>query len=245
MFIFLRLLLAHFLGDFPLQFDFIFKLKPQGWKGIIPHVLIIVFCCIVLSWPYLHLPQMWFFIILIGSTHLIQDSIKISYGTLHHSFWTYLADQLFHVGLIALVFLTDLSQLSAPKDSGNFLIALYSNDTVVIYLIFLILATYNGYFLIRCFKDTFLGSSSAPLFEKWYGMLERAIIVSCFLIQEFFILLIPIALLLRPIVFIFLKERKSLHKSFIFSVDTVLSWLIALITGFTMSYLLQAKHSIY
>ena len=33
MFLFIRLLLAHFLGDFPFQFDKIYKLKLTGFKG--------------------------------------------------------------------------------------------------------------------------------------------------------------------------------------------------------------------
>jgi len=77
MFIFLRLLLAQFIGDFPLQFGSIYKLKCKGLKGVIPHVIIIAVMFILLSWPYLKLLDMWVFIAFVSMMHLFQDQAKM------------------------------------------------------------------------------------------------------------------------------------------------------------------------
>jgi hypothetical protein len=244
MFLFLRLLLAHFIGDFPLQFDSIFKMKQKGWTGCIPHVLIIVACCIALSWPYLGNPLMWAFIAFIGVTHLIQDSMKLKYSTPKHSFWTYLMDQGFHVAAMAFIFLTDLKNLQPPNET-NFFIRLYCNDMLVVYLIALIFATYNGFFLIRTFKLSFLNKADrSNSFEKWYGMAERALIVSFFLITGPLFCLLPVILLLRPLIFLLLIRQLRLHKDFISLRDVTLSWTIAILGGLGLS-LFQACYFIY
>jgi hypothetical protein len=227
MFLFLRLLLGHFLGDFPFQFNSIFKLKLKGFFGIIPHVLIILACCIALSWPYLTEPSLWLFILFIGITHLIQDWVKIKYGSIKCSFWPYVADQIFHAATIAVVLLTPLKNLPAPG-GDNFLVRLYNNDQLVKYLIAVIAATYNGYFMIRCFKDSFIGRANCNAFEKWYGIAERAMIVSCFALGGFWFLLLPVILFLRPPVFSLAAKRFLLHADFKALQDTLLSWTLAL-----------------
>ncbi|MFA5117495.1 MAG: DUF3307 domain-containing protein [Candidatus Omnitrophota bacterium] len=237
MFIFFRLLLAHFLGDFPFQFNIIFKLKTSGLKGIVPHALIIFFCSLALSWPYLHLPQLWFFLLFLAAAHLLQDSIKLRYGAAKHCFWAYILDQISHVGIISLVFLTDLKQLTPPAAGHNLIIRLYSNDQLVIYLIALIFATYNGYFLIRCFKDNFLERASYNAFEKWFGIAERAIIVSFFFIRSSFCFLLPVSLLLRPAIFALCNKKLKIHKDFMTLRELILSWIIAVVSGLIFSLL--------
>lgn len=245
MFLFLRLLLAHFIGDFPLQSDLIFRLKHEGLKGILPHALVILLCCATLSWPYLHLPQVWIFIVFVSVLHLFQDSLKLSYSVLKHSLWTYLLDQLFHVATISLIFFTGLKDIAAPAENNNILIALYNNDLLIIYVIALILATYNGYFLIRSFRNTFCGCAGKySLFEKWFGMAERALIVTFFIIQGKWFILLPAVLLLRPMVFSIFGRVLSLEKSFTCLQDILLSWSVAMLTGLAL-FLLQAFHLIY
>jgi len=238
MFIFLRLLLAHFIGDFPLQFSSIYKLKHKGLWGIVPHALIVTVCGILFSWPYLHIPLMWYFIIFIGVTHLIQDSIKLNFGNPKSSFWTYSLDQLSHVGLIALVFLTDLKNLAPPTESANLLIRLYSNDKLVVYVIALILATYNGFYLIKNFKMTFLDKADREnSFEKLYGMGERAVIVSAFLGGGPFYFLLPIIALIRPIFFFVGLKVFRLHKEFISLTEIILTWTIGILAGLLLHLL--------
>ncbi|MDD5775739.1 MAG: DUF3307 domain-containing protein [Candidatus Omnitrophica bacterium] len=244
MFLFIRLLLAHFIGDFPLQFNFIFKLKLKGLRGVIPHALIIFFCGIAMSWPYLHMPLIWGFLAFIAVTHLIQDSLKINYGKPKHGFWAYVIDQITHASLISLIFFTGLKDLPAPEPS-NWFVRLYSHDGLAIYLIILIAATYNGHFLIRCFKDSFVKNANpCDAYEKWFGMFERLAIVSLFLTRLPLWAVILLSLALRPLTYVSLKERLSLHRCFVAVPDMVLSWIIGLAGGMTL-YLLQSRYPVY
>jgi len=241
MFFFLRLLLGHFIGDFPLQTNKIYGLKHRGLWGGIPHALLIVASFLALSWPYLHLPQVWFFIILMGLIHLWQDSVKVSYaGFTKYSFWLYLLDQCFHIALISTVFLTGLKNL-APPLPVNSLVSLYINDSLIVYLIALIAATYNGFFLIRIFKLTFMTRVGRYTdFEKWYGMLERALIVTFCVFPKAWIFLAPL-LLMRPALFSLNKKMKFAHRSFIKPKEILLSWIIGLTIGLL---LLRVIHSL-
>ncbi len=232
MFLFLRLLLAHFIGDFPLQFNKIYNLKHKGLIGILPHALIIMGCLIIFSWPYLNLPGLWGFIFFVTIIHLFQDSIKTGYKGTKYSFWFYLVDQLSHVALIAMVLFTDLKNLRPPQNPDGFIVTLYNNNLLVIYLIAIIIAAYNGYFMIRNLKNTFLGKAcSCSASEKWYGMLERAALVSIFLLDRYLFLFISGVLLLRPLFFIFGRKRLALNQEFIGGSEAILSWIVAIATG--------------
>ena len=237
MFIFLRLLLAHFIGDFPLQFSRIYKLKYKGLKGIVPHSAIIAGCLILLSWPYLKLPGLWGFICLVTITHLLQDWIKIVWAKdQKETFWQYLSDQFLHIAVIAAVFLTGLKNLKPAGQTIGPLASLYNNDTIIVYLIFLIAATYNGAYMIETFKNTFLKTRhNYTPFEKWYGMLERTITVLIFLPAGIFLMIIPFIFCLRlPIYRLALKYKFILNKEFISFLEISLSGAIALAAGITL-----------
>lgn len=236
MFIFLRLLLAHFIGDFPLQFNKVFALKLKGLKGGIPHALFVTASFIFFSWPYLNMPAMWAFIIFLGSIHLVQDRIKLMFKKIKFAFWFYILDQLMHVGTICLVFLTDLKNAAPPIESNPF-VAVYNNDLVILYFIAAIFVTYNGFFLIRNFKDSLLGRIIGPFhaYEKWYGMAERLVLLTIFLLGNCYFLLIPAVLFVRPFIAVMGKKPLNLsHKvvNWMLSwVEILLSWTVGLGTG--------------
>lgn len=240
MFIFIRLLLAHFIGDFPLQFNKIYALKNRGLAGIIPHVLIIMACYIALSWPFLKLPGIWGFIAFLTIIHLFQDSIKLGYKGVKYAFWFYLLDQFFHIALIALIFITGLKNLDPVRKPDNLLVSLYNNDLLIIYLIAVIFATYNGYFMIRNLKATFLRKiCPCAMTEKWYGMLERTALVSIFLLDKYLFIFISGVLLLRPVAFIIGRKKLALNQDFIAGSEALLSWAIGLIAGLLLYIIKQ------
>lgn len=223
-------MLAHFIGDYLLQFNRIYALKHKGLKGIIPHVLLVVLCFIILSWPYLGLSSMWIFIAYIGIVHLFQDWIKIELTKIREErfFWYYLYDQLIHVLTIMAVFLTPLKNLSYPKNPANFLLPIYNNNIAMLYLIALIVATYNGFYMIINIRKTFLKSQYAySEFEKQFGMLERAIIVSLFFVKLPF--LSPLVFGLRPLLFKLSKGK--INAEFVSSTEAAMSWFIGIGTG--------------
>jgi hypothetical protein len=239
MFFFLRLLLAHFIGDFPLQFDRVFRLKHKGFLGIIPHATLIIASLAAMACPYLNRLDVWAFILFVGVTHLLQDSLKLNFGSRKFTFWTYLLDQLFHIGIIACVFLTDLQDLQPPQNTSTIVAALYANDKLIVYLIALIVATYNGFFFIRSFKATFRGGMGKyTSFEKWYGMLERGLIVSVFVGGCYlYFAIIPIWLA-RPFVYRLARTRFKISKRFVVT-DVTLSWIVALVTGIILRIILR------
>jgi len=232
MFIFLRLLLAHFIGDYPLQFNKIYSLKFKGFTGVIPHVLLVTISFIILSLPYLNLGLLWIFILFIATIHLIQDWLKIkcSTVTIDNYLWFYLLDQILHVAALSLIFLTPIKNVSAPKDI-NIITSLYNNNVLVIYLIALIVATYNGLYLITNVKKTFMNIMDMyPPFEKWYGIAERAVILSLFFNIKMLIFL-PLIFLLRPAVFYTAEKKYNIDRRFLSPWEITASWLIALISG--------------
>jgi hypothetical protein len=233
MFIFLRLLLAHFIGDFPLQTDKIFLLKHKGLKGGLPHALLITTSLAALSWPYLNIPMLWGFILFVGVSHYFQDLIKIKYSILKYGFWLYLLDQAAHILTISLVLLTPLRSLGPVNNFSCPLVPYYNSNALVIYLIALIMGTYNGHHLIRNFRNTFFGCpGNYTPFEQWYGMLERAIIVSLFLYDiSYFLWLIPVVFMVRPLLYKFAKRGLNIGELFLSSCEVLFGWIIALLSG--------------
>ncbi|MFC1698861.1 DUF3307 domain-containing protein [Candidatus Omnitrophota bacterium] len=240
MFIFLRLLLAHFVGDFPLQFAEIYKLRYKGIRGTIPHVLIITGCLILCSWPYLHLPGIWAFIGLVSITHLLQDWVKIARTKdQKEGFWPYLSDQLLHIAIIATVFFTGLKGLKPVEGIASPLLSFYNNDKIIIYLTLLIAGSYSGTYLIETFKASFLKNKHRYTpFEKWYGIFERAVTVLIFLPAKTaiaFLLIIPFIFCLRlPIYKAALKYKVSISQEFISFFEVAFSGAIVLAVGITL-----------
>jgi hypothetical protein len=237
MFIFIRLLLAHFIGDYPLQFNAIYALKFKGLKGVIPHVLLVVTSFIILSWPYLRLPGLWGFIAFIGITHLFQDWIKVKWKRIKEGnyFWFYVLDQILHIAVIMSVFLTGLKKLQPPTHAPGLMVSIYNNDLAVIYLIAIIFVTYNGFYMISNFKKTFLRINYIyPSFERGYGMVERAVFVTIFFIGGFSLYLIPAIFLIRPLVFLLGENRLKINKQFISLSEMALSWVVAIASGIVL-----------
>ncbi len=248
MFIFIRLILAHFIGDFPLQFDSIYRLKHQGLKGTVPHALLVSLSYILFLWPYLNQPRIWMIILFLGITHLFQDTLKLNFSQLKYSFWTYVLDQCSHIGLVAAaVFLTGIHALPAPLEV-NRLVKIYNSDVIVMFLIAMIFATYNGFYLARSFKNSFLGGAGKyNIFEKWYGIVERAVIVFIFFYGGIYLLFIPVILLIRILLYwaVVHKSLKiGIDKEFISVPDMFINWTIAGVTGFAL-YLIIINRQLF
>ncbi|MBU1854032.1 MAG: DUF3307 domain-containing protein [Candidatus Omnitrophica bacterium] len=245
MFIFLRLLLAHFIGDFPLQSNSIYKLKYRGLKGIVPHSVIIAGSLILFSWPYLKLPGLWGFICVVTIAHLLQDWMKMVWKKgQKENFCQYLLDQFLHIGVIATVFLTGLKNLKPPEQAVGKLASFYNTDKIIVCLILLIVATYNGNYMIETFKYTFLKTRhNYTLFESWYGMFERAMIVLIFLYGGVFLMIIPFVFCLRfPVYRVALKNKLDLSEEFVSFLEISLSGTIALAAGIIL-YLIEPSGS--
>ena len=136
MFLFLRLILAHFLADFPLQPDLIYKVKLRSFWGQTLHAVIFIICSIVLCWPFLRIKSLWILIVFLGTVHLLIDCLKIKYfNTKKYKVGTFLADQTLHVATISVIFLTNLKGLSFSPQIPSLIGRLYANDGLITFLI--------------------------------------------------------------------------------------------------------------
>ncbi|WP_250254193.1 DUF3307 domain-containing protein [Chryseobacterium sp. Marseille-Q3244] len=98
--IFIKLILAHLLGDFILQ--------PNAWvadkenyklksKYLYFHVLIHIVLSLILLWDL----QLWWVAVLVGVTHFIIDAAKLSFQTIKTKKRWFFIDQMLHVLVIA------------------------------------------------------------------------------------------------------------------------------------------------
>jgi len=235
MFIFIRLLLAHLIGDFLLQFNAIHRLKSYGLAGITVHVLIIIDCLIILSWPYLHRTDIWVFIAFIGMTHIIQDWAKLKFTKKSdQTLLLFLIDQMLHISIIALLFITGLQTIQPlPNSDNHILLGLYNNNVLILFLIAVIIASYAGhYFIILCKKNYLKKSSCNDAFGQWYGYIERAVIVSTFFAEKLWPLLIPLIIMARPLLFWSMKDRLFLSEHFVSKTDITMTCFVGVTVGF-------------
>jgi len=183
---------------------------------------------------------LWIFISFLGTTHLFQDWLKLKFTTTRGSFWGYLSDQLLHILLISLVFITNLKNLPPPQANGNIFITIYNNNAIIAYLTAIIIAGHNGIYMIRDLKTTFFNKKHLYTpFEKWYGILERTFIVTAIFADKLFFLLIPLVCLIRPLAFHWTKGKFHVTSEFLSSKDMILSWVLAILTGIVLNITMQ------
>jgi hypothetical protein len=109
------LLIAHLLGDFALQADWMIRIKRQrGAWGVLPHIGMIALLTVLAVLPAL--PQWWPYCSIIISSHLLIDVAKISIDQRVRarslSLFLFLLDQLLHGGIIVwMVFLAQRAGL--------------------------------------------------------------------------------------------------------------------------------------
>lgn len=98
--LFLRLLLAHMLGDFVFQSAGLVALKRQGFKGILIHIGVVAFWTFALTWNY---PiKGWAIAFLLSALHFASDWARYYWRarTPLEELASFLGDQLLHIGLI-------------------------------------------------------------------------------------------------------------------------------------------------
>lgn len=237
MFLFYRLLLAHLLADFPLQFTQLFRLKVSSRWGTAFHGGIFTLLALILAYPYLTHNSMWVFIFLLGISHIFIDETKllITCKFKIDNLWFFLLDQGLHIGLIGFLSATSLGRLILNWPLYNFpsfLTQAYNDpqSKVIIYLTAYLIATFGGTFLIYYLKKTFfkkqLGEVIISHPEKYFGILERFLIVSLVIFPGHFYFFIPVVLITRSIA---CAKQKHLGTWIDFLSSTILAIIIGLI----------------
>lgn len=232
MFLFLRLLLAHLLADFPLQFSGLFKLKTENIRGVILHGSIFGLLAVLFSMPYITYPKMGIFLIILWVLHIFTDWLKIKLIKISKKdgIGLFIFDQILHVAAIAIVILFKFPAVTPDK---FFIWDLYANNKFVLYCIFYIFATFTATVLIYYLKKSFIkGSVVFPQKARYYEIFERALIVTLMVLPGHFYIIAIIAAGIKLLVCI---SRKFETKEYDFSLfNFMFSFSIAFFSGIVL-----------
>ena len=186
MFLFLKLILAHLIADFILQFEELYQLKVRSFLGQLLHVLIHGLISLLLLYPYLNKPSIWFFTAALVVIHLTQDLIKYTFTkkTPSNTFAYFMADQACHFLVLSCVFLLPVSHEIRGFPGCALLNSLYRNNLWTLLAIFFIALTFAGSYVLNAFAKSYLKGHS-PLFlitspEMAHAILERTLMAGIF-----------------------------------------------------------------
>ena len=146
--LFIRLILAHFIADFPLQTKEVFHIKSSTRWGVLLHSTIVLVFSTLLSFQYLVNPRVIMIVLIVFITHTIIDKVKLDYlkKNSNSNIKIFILDQFLHISII--FFLTfNFHQkylLVSPFKNAflDYLIEIYNNDILLIYLIGYILSVF-------------------------------------------------------------------------------------------------------
>ncbi len=177
MFLFLKLVLAHMVADFILQFEELYRLKLRSWVGHLLHALCHTAASVAFLLPYLNL-RIWIFILSITIIHYLQDRVKYALQAKDpkNTFWYFTIDQIFHVLFLAAIFFLPESR----EPARGF------NSHITLFLILFIGVSFKAAYFLHSLRRTFFSKNMRPdhfisSFEILWGLIERPIIAFCFL----------------------------------------------------------------
>jgi len=230
MFLFLKLILAHLIADFILQFEELYQLKVRSFLGQLFHVLIHVLVALAILFPYLNEPQIWLYLAGISLAHLTQDGLKYSFTkkSPQNTFLFFMADQLCHVLVIGTIFFFPVSHEIRGFPDCALLDLFYRQNLWTIRTIFFILLTFGGSYTLNAFAKSYI-EGTPPLFmitsaEMLHSMVERTVIAWIFLSSSS----LPM-LLLIPCVGILRLPSKNLRDTKAFLLSLVYAILLCLL----------------
>lgn len=192
--LFVPLLLAHFIADFPLQTGRVFQWKSQGPAGVGIHSGIFVLIALSFSIPLLRQPLMWGYILSLGISHFVIDWLKIFYPNRRgrDDLWTFLFDQLLHTIFVLFIGLLARATLETPQ--------IYLDiQKPATYLCGFVVATFGTSILLAHLRYVFIPSSKGEIKVEGnlYDLLERSLIFILITAPGYLYLFLPIVLLLR------------------------------------------------
>lgn len=246
MFLFLRLVLAHALADFPLQFDALYRIKTKSFFGQLLHGLVVGLCMLLLGFPYISQPLFWFFIIFLVTTHILQDTNKILFNKLlseKENIWIFLVDQVLHLGFIALVIPLKIGNAAPDLLLPDYLQWYMNNDTVL-FLSFFIFLSFGLTYFIPLLQAPLLKKEkiSIPLTkpDRWYGIGERScIFILMVLVPMSIFISFPVSLALKAIYASTAWSKRKGNEPFSASVTTTILGNILVICGWVAFKFLQ------
>lgn len=176
MIVLLKLLIAHFIGDFFLQSKALVRQKSEK-KLASPFLWVHALLHGILAWAILWESEFWYVGAIVGVSHLLIDLAKVYYdpdGSHRHSF---LIDQLLHVaviiGLVYYIEHPDIKQFILNKE-------IYTGHVFGLVLALLLLTAPSAFFLRTFFSQYNItaleGANGLPNAGLWIGILERLLV---------------------------------------------------------------------
>lgn len=175
--IFFRLLLAHLIGDYTLQTDYIAKWKRESFVGVIVHTTIFLFISVILLWDKLDKIwfkwQGWVCLLILYILHIIEDEYR-AYNVRHShkedSIIFFLWDQFIHIIFIYLF---------SPTDN-------YTIEPLIVVLCIFVIGTHFLSVFILYLDRTFYNIDTAYVnFRiKYFYILLRFIVLILFLLPK-------------------------------------------------------------
>lgn len=245
MFIFLRLVLAHLIADFPLQTDEIYRLKVKGQFGQFLHAFVIVAVSALFVAPFLTIPSMWAVLAFIGVCHYIIDNTKLIWNDRIKDkwlFWGFLLDQALHIATaLPCFFITALSNKEAHIAKPAAWALFYNDNTFVIYAIFFVIAVFSSTYIIESFKIAYMPGflyKNPPRILNYYKLFERFVIFTATYLSGIFLVFIPAIVALRKPLSNMIFIDHDARKIFLSVFDTGMNIVVAMSCGIILQYLI-------
>ena len=169
------LYLVHFLADYSLQPSCLVKYKANHFLGVVIHSTVHLLTLLVVLVPFLPNSRVWIVIGIIYITHIIIDQTKVMLNKAHPQYirFFYFLDQIVH--LVVITACAWYAGVLSPGRLSGTALTLYSEPTVILYLLLLVLATYvcdvTCYFVKRGYKK-------GPFRRNYRNMLLNAGLVT-------------------------------------------------------------------
>lgn len=195
MFLFLKLVLAHLIADFILQFEELYQLKVRSHVGHFFHALIHCLVSLALAAPFLNMPWMWAYLITLAVIHHFQDLLKYSLQAKHPKqiFWCFTIDQIFHFLFIATALLIPAAHEVRGFPQTPALHQVYTDPKITLLLIALITSVFKATYFLHAIRGSFIPGSRPDhfitSFEVWHACVERIWITSWILFASPFVAL--------------------------------------------------------
>ncbi len=193
------MLLAHLLGDFVFQPDFLARWKGHSIRGVLVHGMVVTLTLWFCSLPFT--PHWWPYALGIGVVHTLLDIARVKIGAVGPTLALilFLLDQIAHV-LVILAGLAGSGWLG-PRPAETALGIWLQADHHLTFILGYVLLTMPAWVLVHFFVRG-MGAESTSLpgrpGEKYIGMIERGLIATFVLIGQY--LLIPLVVAPRLIV---------------------------------------------
>ncbi|MCU4164551.1 DUF3307 domain-containing protein [Carboxylicivirga caseinilyticus] len=234
----LKLLLAHFIGDFLIQRDsWVKNRKDIGLKSI--YFYLHIFLTAVLSYLFVAKWLLWWLIPLVFFIHLIIDIWKNYQKKTVKSF---ILDQTFHIVSLLIIWMLFFTQWTFTN-----LLIIWENGTEFwIYMLGYVIIIWPCGIFIREFtakwrkqlKKENINESGLSNAGKWIGYLERILVLTFILTEMYsaigFLIAAKSILRLNP-----KEETKSRQFSEYILVGTLLSFTITIVLGLLIKSLLK------